>query len=216
MPVGSLIYRPEEQTRFCYFLTSGIASVVIPMAEGDSAEVVLIGKEGVTGCMQMLGPAAIPTCCFVQLAATGFRMRHDHLTEIFLECEETRSRILEFVQQESFTLSQVAGCNRLHHAEGRLARWLLMAQDRTGSAHLDFTQEFLGEMLALQRTTVSSLAAALHEAGHIDYARGRLTVIDRAGLERSACSCYPTTKKLLHGLYNMPWGLRTHRSRRTK
>lgn len=184
------------------------------MEEGDATEVVLIGKEGVTGCMQMLGPAAIPTACFIQLAATGFRVRHDHLTRVFHESQEVHSRILEFVQQESFTLSQVAGCNRMHSAESRLARWLLMAQDRVESPNLNFTQQFLAEMLGLQRTTVSSVAGALHDAGCIDYARGNLTVLNRADLESRACNCYQTAKKLFSGLYSMPWGLRAHEARR--
>ena len=205
LPVGHFLYRAEEEAKYCYFLTSGIASVVVPMAEGTSAEVVLVGKEGVTGCGHLLGPAAIPTSCFIQLPAFGFRLRLDTMADIFCTCDETRARILELIQHESFLLSQVAGCNQLHQAEGRLARWLLMAQDRTGSPRLDFTQTFLAQMLGLERTTVSSVAAALQRAGLIEYTRGHLTITNRSELEVHACSCYPTAKKLHHGLYVQSW-----------
>ena len=201
LPVGTPLYRPEEKINYVYFMTSGLASVVIPLAEGTSAELMLIGSEGMTGSIQLLGPACIPATCFVQLAATGLRVRFTDLRRLFHESVEIRSRILEFVQHGALTVSQIAGCNRLHPADQRLARWLLMAQDRTESDVLKFTHEFLADMLALQRTTV---AGALHDAGLIRYSRGQITIQDRQGLEARACSCFPTVNRLLQGLYRQP------------
>ncbi len=120
--------------------------------------------------------------------------------------------MLEFIQQEAFTFSQIAGCSRLHDAHSRLARWLLMAGDRTDSPILNFTHEFLGEMLGLQRTTVNAAAGALYNAGLIDHERGKIVVTNRRGLEDRACGCYRIAHQLFHGLYAKPWSdrLSTH------
>ena len=115
--------------------------------------------------------------------------------------KEIRDRTLEFVQEQAVSLSQLAGCNRLHESEERLSRWLLMAQDRTGTDVLDFTQEFLGMMLGSRRTTVTLIAGVLQRSGLIEYRRGRVTILDREGLEATACDCYKITKELYRGLY---------------
>ncbi|RXH53992.1 Crp/Fnr family transcriptional regulator [Granulicella sibirica] len=108
---------------------------------------------------------------------------------------------MNYAQYHSVLLSQIAGCNRLHDVEARLARWLLMIQDRTSATLLKLTQEFLGQMIGSQRTTVSAVAGTLQARGLIEYSRGNVRVLDRTGLENAACECYPITRQLLDGLY---------------
>jgi hypothetical protein len=110
---------------------------------------------------------------------------------------------LAYSQYQSLMLGQVAGCNRLHDVTGRLARWLLMVQDRTGNTLLKLTQEFLAEMIGSQRTTVSEVAGGLQDRGLIEYARGSIKILDRIGLENASCECYPTTRNLLIGVYKL-------------
>jgi CRP-like cAMP-binding protein len=119
----------------------------------------------------------------------------------FRSSEEVRTRILEFVQEQAFSLEQIAACHRLHEAEERLARWLLTVQDRIGSDVLDLTQEFLAQMLGAQRTTVTMAAGALQRSGLIEYQRGRVKILNRENLEAAACDCYQVTKQLYANLY---------------
>lgn len=201
LPIHYNLYVAETTPSHGYFMMSGMASVVTTMEDGMTAEVGVIGCEGVVGGVHLLGPAKTSTDSFIQLAGTALRMPHAELRKAFRSSEEIRSRILEFHQEQSITASQMVGCNRLHSAEERLARWLLMAQDRVGSESLDLTQEFLAMMLGSRRTTVTLVAGTLQKAGLIEYTRGRLVVLDRKGLEAAACDCYQISKGLLQGLY---------------
>lgn len=205
LPLRKHLYRPKETPAHAYFLTSGIASVVTSMEDGGTAEVGLIGPEGLVGSFQTLGPAKVSTECFVQLAGEGLRVPFPALMNAFRVNEEIRDRLLEFVQSEAVGLSQLAGCHRLHEAEERLARWLLMAQDRVQTETLNFTQEFLGMMLGTRRSTVTVTAGMLQRSGLIEYQRGRVKVLDRASLEAAACDCYQVSKRLFKGLYTKPW-----------
>jgi CRP-like cAMP-binding protein len=202
LPLKKVLYEAEEVPRYAYFPTSGIASVVAVMEDGGSAEVGLIGREGLVGSFHLLGPAKVSTRCFIQLQATALRIPFADLVRLFKSNEEIRDRVLEFVQEQAVSLSQLAGCNRLHEAEERLSRWLLMAQDRTGSPVLDFTQEFLAMMLGARRTTVTVIAGVLQRSGLIEYQRGKVKILDRERLEAAACDCYQITKSLYAGLYS--------------
>jgi CRP-like cAMP-binding protein len=201
LPLRTSLYEAENVPSYAYFLTSGIASVVTSMEDGTSAEVGLIGREGVVGSLHLLGPAKVATNCFIQLPATALRIAFSDLRSAFRSNEEVRDRVLEFVQEQAVSLGQLAGCNRLHESEERLARWLLMAQDRTDSEALHFTQEFLAMMLGARRTTVTVIAGSLQRRGLIDYRRGKVVILDREGLEAVACDCYRITKQLYRGLY---------------
>ncbi len=201
LPVRSMLYEAEQTPRYAYFITSGIASVVTAMPDGATAEVGLIGREGLVGSLHLLGPAPVSTSCFIQLEATGLRIPFSHLQKAFRSSDEIRDRVLEFVQSQTSSLAQLAGCHRLHEAEERLARWLLMAQDRTQSDVLHFTQEFLAMMLGARRTTVTLVAGSLQRSGLIEYSRGRVKILDRASLESAACDCYFVTRHLLQALY---------------
>ena len=204
LPLRKVLYEPGIVPPYAYFMTSGIASVVAMMENGGMAEVGLIGREGVVGSFHLLGPAKVSTSCFIQLEATALRIRFADLVSCFRENEETRERVLEFVQEQAVSLSQLAGCNRLHDNEERLARWLLMAQDRTQTETLNFTQEFLAMMLGARRTTVTLIAGLLQRRGLIKYQRGRVKILDRAELEAASCDCYQITKELYSRLYSRP------------
>jgi CRP-like cAMP-binding protein len=204
LPVGTVLYEAQATPRYAYFITSGMASVVTAMADGATAEVGVVGREGVIGSLQIMGPALAPTRCFMQLEGSGLRISLSDLRKAFGASEEIRERILEFLQGQTMCLSQIAGCHRLHEAEQRLARWLLMVQDCTQTDLLSLTQEFLGMMLGSRRTTVSAAAGELQGAGLIEYQRGRIKILDRPRLEAVACDCYPIAKQLYAGLYSQP------------
>ncbi len=201
LPLKTALYKAEATPKHAYFITSGIASLVTAMPDGGTAEVGLIGHEGLVGGFHLLGPARVTTECFIQLEATALRIPLRQLQEAFRSSEEIRDRVLEFVQNQALSLGQLAGCHRLHEAEERLARWLLMAQDRVESDDLNFTQEFLAMMLGSRRTTVTMVAGELHAKGLIEYRRGRVRILNRRALEATACDCYQVIKRLDLDLY---------------
>lgn len=205
LPIRSSLYAAEAVPEYAYFITSGMASLVASMADGKSAEVGVIGNEGIVGAFQLLGPAPLPTECFIQITATALRLRFSDLRTAFRSSEEIRDRVLEVVQEQSLCLSQLAGCNRLHEQEERLARWLLMMQDRTQTDVMEITQEFLAQMLGAKRTTVTVVASALQRDGLIEYKRGKIRILDRARLEAAACGCYLVMSNLYVNLYKHPW-----------
>jgi CRP-like cAMP-binding protein len=202
LPHKTKLYNRDTTPSYAYFLNSGLASVVTPMANGQSAEVGFIGYEGIVGSLHLLGGAQISTHCVVQLAGKGLRISFKELQKTFRESEEIRNRILQFVQCHSSMTGQIAGCNRMHGAEQRLARWLLMAWDRTHENDLNFTQEYLSEMIGTERTTVSGITGDMQRKGLIEYSRGQLKIRNRENLEATACECYPIVKKLFGSLYD--------------
>jgi CRP-like cAMP-binding protein len=182
-------------------MTSGLASIVTLMTDGAIAEVEIVGREGLVGSMHLLGTANVSTSCFMQIEGTALRIEFPRLQELFRTNNEIRDRILEYVQEQALCISQIAGCNRLHSAEQRLALWLLMASDRTAAEVLNITQEVLAEMIGTRRTTVTAIATTLQRAGLIEYQRGRIRLIDRANLEGTACYCYQVIRNLTKNLY---------------
>jgi CRP-like cAMP-binding protein len=203
IPIRTSLYEPNETPKYMHFLTSGIASVVTTTVDGSTTEVGTLGREGAPQAVHLLGASPVPTRCFMQIGGTGLRMEFATMQRLFDADDALRRVVLSYVQYQTLMLGQIAGCNRLHGAEARLARWLLMIQDRTANALLKLTQEFLGEMIGSQRTTVSEVAGALQERGLIEYARGTIRVIDRVGLENTACECYPVTRTLLGSVYRL-------------
>ena len=201
LPVQTTLGQADAPQSHVYFMTSGITSVVIELVEGGTAEVALVGREGLVGALQLIGPAASPARSFVQMEGNALRVPFAEMRRLFLDSEEIRCRVLELVQQQSLSMSQLAACNKLHEAEARLARWLLMVQDRVQSDTLMLTQEFLAEMLGTQRTTVVMVAGAFQRGGLITYSRGRITILSRENLERAACDCYGVVHRLYEGLY---------------
>jgi CRP-like cAMP-binding protein len=203
LPVTTSLYEPNEVPKYVHFLTSGIASIVISTTHGATTEVAAIGREGAPQGLHLLGPVPITTSCFMQIAGTGLRVRYEVLERLFYGNGAIRRAILTYAQYQSALLGQVAGCNRLHEVEKRLARWFLMMQDRTGDSVLPLTQDFISQMIGNRRTTVSTVVGSLQKRGLISFARGRIEVVDRAGLGGIACECYSATRTMLGKLYSV-------------
>jgi CRP-like cAMP-binding protein len=201
LPLKTSLYQASRTPAFAYFITSGMASVVASTSDGGTVEVGVIGREGLVGSLHLLGSAPVSTESFMQLSGNGLRISLIELQKAFHSSEDIRNRILAFVQEQTLTVSHIAGCNRLHPADARLSRWLLMASDRAQSETLDFTQEFLAMMLGSQRTTVTSVAGGLQERGLIEYRRGHVKILSRYNLEMAACDCYQIVKQLYANLY---------------
>jgi CRP-like cAMP-binding protein len=202
LPAREVVYDPDEIPRFAHFMTGGIASIVGTMSSGASAEVGIWGKEGLVECFHLLGRNRIPTRCFMQIEGSAFRLPFKDLQKEFQENEELRERILQGVQSQGAILGQLAACNRLHEAEERLARWFLMVRDRMESDTFYLTQEFLAVMLGSRRTTVTAAAGTLQRKGLIRYSRGRIHIVDPAGLEKEACECYATVREIHQNFYS--------------
>jgi CRP-like cAMP-binding protein len=203
LPAREVMYEPDETPKFAHFLTGGIASIVGTMSSGASAEVGIWGKEGLVECFHLLGNARIPTRCFMQVEGTALRIPFKDLQREFRENDEMRDCVLQGVQSQGAILGQLAACNRLHEAEERLARWFLMVRDRIESDNFYLTQEFLAVMLGSRRTTVTAAAGALQRKGLIRYSRGRIHIVDSAGLEREACECYATVREIYLNFYGV-------------
>ena len=200
LPVGMALFEPHEVPKFAHFLTSGIASVVTTMKDGGSVETGMWAREGLAECMHLAGSDRIPSRCFMQMGGSALRMPFADLEHDIENLEPLRLAIHRSIQTQALILGQLIACNRLHEVEERLARWLLMLQDRTQGDELLITQEFLAEMLGSRRTTVTLAAGALQRIGLIEYQRGRVHILDRDRLESAACECYPVIRKLSNGL----------------
>lgn len=201
LPRRTVLFEPTSEPTYGYFLLGGMASLITEMEDGISVEVSVIGNEGFVGGVHLLGPGRVPTTCIMQLDGIGIRVPLARLQSLFSTNAVIRKYMLESVQEQTNLVSQIAGCNRLHEAEQRLARWLLMAQDRTGSDVLNFTQEFIAQLLGSRRTTVTVVAGALQRSGLIEYHRGTVRIVNRAELIKASCSCYQVTQDLRDSLY---------------
>jgi CRP-like cAMP-binding protein len=201
LPVRTSLYSAGIRPKYAYFLTNGIASIVLTAASGQIAEVGVIGREGLSCAIHLLGTLPILTDCFVQVAGDGRRLLFTDLETLFNNSQTLRVMVLAFVQMLAINTQQLAACNALHTVEQRLARWLLVVQDRMYTSHYSLTHEFLAEMLVVQRPTLSIAAAALQREGVIHYRHGQLTILNRRYLEGSACECYEASRNLLRRLY---------------
>ena len=173
-----------------YFLEEGMASVVLNLASGDTIEVGVIGSEGVVGLPILFGTGSIPGRTFMQIGGSGYRLKGEYLKEEFERGGELQNILLRHAQGLFTQSAQTAACNRMHTIESRLARWLLTCHDRVEADQLLLTHEFLGQMLGAPRTTVTLAAGALQRSNLIGYSRGKVTIRNRAGLEKLACECY--------------------------
>jgi CRP-like cAMP-binding protein len=187
--------------RYVHFITSGMASIVTEMSQGDGVEVGIAGREDLPQSLHLLGPATGQSRCFMQVEGTGLRMDFRQFQHEFQTSDTVRRLVLRHVQYEALMTAQMAACNRLHSVDERLARWLLMVAVRIGSDELRLTQEFLGNMLGARRATVTLAAGALMRSGLIDYRRGYIRLLNREALEDTACECFAVTQRLLQGIY---------------
>jgi CRP-like cAMP-binding protein len=178
-----------------YFLEDGLASVVLPMENGSTVEVGVIGIDGVVGLPMLLGADGMPGRTFIQVEGSGYRIDARSLKEEFERPGALRSHLQKYLLANLVQSAQNAACNRLHSIAERLARWLLTCHDRIQSDRMPLTHEFLAQMLGAPRTTVTLAAGILHKAGLIDYSRGHVTIKNRAKLEDVACECYGVVHK---------------------
>jgi CRP-like cAMP-binding protein len=192
---GEVLYDPDEPIEHVYFPNRGTVSIVSIFADGGSVEVGMVGNEGLLGVSALLGSITSPLKALVQLPGDALRIRTDLLKQEFKKCGALHDIVQRYTQAFIIQIAQAAACNRLHHTEGRLARWLLMCQDRSISDELALTHEFIASMLGIRRAGVTETACALQHAGLIKYKRGRITVIDRARLQAAACECYSIMKQ---------------------
>jgi CRP-like cAMP-binding protein len=190
LPTHVVLHEPGDPIKFGYFLNTGLASVLTVLAEGKSVEVGLTGKEGFVGLPLIIGFSTSPTRTVIQIRATGFRINGKNLIHLIRQTPSLTNLLQRYVQVLGLQGTQVAACNRLHEVDERLARWLLMCQDRIGSNFVPLTQEFLAHMLGTRRASVTVAAGILQKAGLITYQRGHVNIVDRPRLEAACCECY--------------------------
>ena len=195
LPVGEVLYHPGQPITHVYFPNSGTISLVSTFEDGGSVEVGMVGNEGMFGVCVFLGSIRTPLEAVVQIAGDGLRVRADVLRYEFKRGGQLQDLLLRYTQAFITQIAQGAACNRAHPVDGRLAKWLLMCQDRSHSKDLELTHEFIGEMLGVRRAGITVAAGVLKQRGLIEYNRGRITITDRKGLEAISCECYPIVKK---------------------
>ncbi|HTQ34521.1 MAG TPA: Crp/Fnr family transcriptional regulator [Stellaceae bacterium] len=200
LPKKQVLYEVGAPLDHVYFIEEGLASVITTMEDGASSEVGMVGPEGLVGVSALLGGTASAQYVVMQLPGRGHQIAAKHCKSIFDQSAPMRKVVLRFIEDLLNLSSQTAGCNRLHLVEQRSARWLLMASDRTGSNVLPLTQEFLAAMLGVRRSGVSEAMSELQRSGFVRYRRGEITIIDRAGLEATACECYGLDKERVNRL----------------
>ena len=185
-----VLHEVGEPIEYVYFPHRGIVSLLSTMADGSMVEVGLVGNEGIAGIPATLGDNIATTIAIVQVPGSGMRMKASVLKTEFGRGGSLQSLLLRYIQALYAFVSQNAACNRLHHLDGRLARWLLLVYDRVESNELPLTHEFIGQMLGVRRAGVTEAANTLQQAGLIRCTRGKITILNRQELEAVSCECY--------------------------
>ena len=190
LPQNKALAEPGEKILYAYFLEEGMASIVVTMKNGATVEVGVVGREGLVGLPVLFGTQQLPTRTFMQIGGSGFRIKAQFLRAEFDRSGKLRENCGRYLQSHVVQLSASAACNRVHNIDERLARWLLLCQDRTALALLPLTHEFLAQMLGTGRATVTVAAGILQRSKLIEYSRGKVEILNRKGLEGAACECY--------------------------
>ena len=194
MPLGQVLYESGVKLSHVYFPTTAIVSLLYVMENGASAEIAITGNEGIVGISLFMGGESTPSRGVVQSAGQGFRLKAKMIKE-----EMTRAPVLHlllrYTQALITQMAQTAVCNRHHTLDQQLCRWLLLSLDRLEGNELKMTQELISNMLGVRREGVTESALKLQKAKLIRYARGHITVLNRAGLEKRSCECYAVVKK---------------------
>jgi CRP-like cAMP-binding protein len=190
LPLGTKLTEKGDRIREAYFLNDGLASVLNVMESEKSIEVGLCGSEGFVGLPLLVGFTSSPAQIIMQIEGSGFKISAGDLTKCLRQCPGLMISLSRFAQEMSVQSAQVAACNRLHEIDERLARWLLMSQDRLGGNVVPLTQDYLSHMLGTRRASVTVAAGMLQKAGLITYKRGAVTIEDRTRLQEAACECY--------------------------
>lgn len=190
LPHGTVLFEPRERITHVYFPQECVVSLLTPMHDGPGVEVAIVGKEGMVGVSVFLGTDRSSMQAVSQVADGARRLTVAAFRRALAWGTAFQRIMLRYTGTILDQVAQCAACNQRHRVEQRCARWFLMTQDRVGADHFTLTQEFLGQMLGVQRPTVSVAASRLQATGAIHYSRGRVTVTDRACLEQLTCSCY--------------------------
>jgi CRP-like cAMP-binding protein len=203
LPSHLTLHEPGEALEHVYFLNDGLISLIVPMKNGQSVEAGVVGNEGVAGVPIAVGLTRSPVREIVQISGEGFKLRTREMGNILKSAPEFQMILTRYAVVQGMQVAQTVACNRLHRIEQRLARWLLMAQDRVDSASVAMTHDFLATMLGTNRPTVSSAAAILQKRKAIECVRRSVKIVNRRKLQASACECYGVIQQ-----FNSEIGLR--------
>jgi CRP-like cAMP-binding protein len=195
MPLGQVLYESGNTLSHVYFPSTAIVSLLYVMENGASAEIAVVGHEGVVGVALFMGGESTPSRAVVQSAGRGFRLKAQTIKHEFDRSPAVMHLLLRYTQALITQMAQTAVCNRHHSLDQQLCRWLLLSLDRLPGSELRMTQELIANMLGVRREGVTEAALKLQKAGLIRYARGRILVLDRDALERCSCECYAVVKK---------------------
>jgi CRP-like cAMP-binding protein len=190
LPRYEILHEQGKKIEYAYFLNEGMVSMVVITSDGRSVEVGISGREGIIGAPPAFGFETAPMRAIIQLPGSGLRISSEALQNSFGRSPQLRHEIERYLMLQQMQVAQIAACNRLHDMDQRLARWLLMCQDRVNSEMLPLTHEFLAQMLGSGRPTVTIAAGVLERAGLIENTRGSVRILNRKRLEEAACECY--------------------------
>jgi CRP-like cAMP-binding protein len=195
MPLAQVVYESGATLSHVYFPTTAIVSLLYVLQNGASAEIAVVGNEGVVGVALFMGGKSTPSRAVVQSAGHGLRLSAEFLEKEFNQSGPVLHLLLRYTQALITQMAQTAVCNRHHSLDQQLCRWLLLSLDRLRGDELNMTQELIANMLGVRREGVTEGAVKLQHAGLIRYARGHITVVDRTGLEKRTCECYAVVKR---------------------
>ncbi|WP_313817323.1 Crp/Fnr family transcriptional regulator [Cupriavidus sp.] len=195
LPLGHVVYESGDQLRSVYFPTNAIISLLYVMEDGASAEIAVVGNEGVVGIAIFMGGETTPSRAIVQSAGYAYGLSAAILKQEFVRGGSFQHLLLRYTQALITQMAQTAVCNRHHSIDQQLCRWLLLSIDRLPSNDLTMTQELIANMLGVRRSGVTEAALKLQAAGLIRYSHGHIAVLDRAGLEQRVCECYAVVKR---------------------
>jgi CRP-like cAMP-binding protein len=195
LPLGQIIYESGDDVEYVYFPTNSIISLLNVMENGASAEISIVGNDGIVGIAVFMGGVSTPSRAVVQSAGYAYRLSSEELRREFHRHGALMLLLLRYTQSLITQMSQTAVCNRHHSIEQQLCRWLLLSLDRLPGNELHMTQELIANMLGVRREGVTAAAGVLQKLNIIEYSRGRITVLDRPHLEAMSCECYAVVKR---------------------
>ena len=195
MPLGQVLYESGDTLKYMYFPLTAIVSLLYVMENGASAEIAVVGNEGLVGVSLFMGGESTSSRAVVQSAGAGCRIKANVMKQEFDKSSPVLHLLLRYTQALITQMAQTAVCNRHHSLDQQLCRWLLLSLDRLNGNDLVMTQELIANMLGVRREGVTEGALKLQKAGLIQYSRGHITVLDRAGLEKRTCECYAVVKR---------------------
>ena len=202
MPLGKMLYAPDEQLEHAYFPTTSIVSLHYVTESGATAEMAGVGNEGMVGISLYMGGNTTPSSAVVQTAGTAFRLARGRLMQEFNRAGTLQRLLLRYMQALMTHMAQTAVCNRHHTVEQQLCRWLLLTLDRLPTNQLVMTQDLVANMLGVRREGITEAAGNLQRFGFISYRRGHIAVLDRSGLEKRTCECYEVVRTEMKRLFS--------------